>query len=227
MRMISLRLWSMAVLCGAVMASCKSADTGHVRLSEDQVAAENQRRERRRLRLAGFEPLAAVIANGIEVQRVDPMWGLLDYPSVELTRDKSGVVTVALKFWGHEQRQQVAPENWERLAALAPAAFMPADPKALERKYRRVVRKSGYCHGWHLMEASVAGRQLEETVSPCAGALQKAGLDYSEALIRVAIDNIDLCEPDRQAASIEQALSKCGYRLGRPTPQFRQLEQQP
>jgi hypothetical protein len=226
MRTISPRLWSIAVLCSLVVTSCKSADPGYVRPSEAQVVAENERLEQRRLRLAGFEPLVAVIANGIEVQRVDPMWGLLDYPSVELTRDKSGAVTVALKFWGHERRQPVSPENWERLAALAPTAFKPADPKALERQYRRVVRKSGYCHGWHLMEANIAGRHFEETVSPCAGALQKAGLDYSEALIRVAIDNIDLCEPDRQAASIEQALSKCGYKLGRPTPEFRQLEQQ-
>ena len=211
---------------GVTLEKYLGAEIGTLDPAIEKARAENDRVENRRRTLAGFEPLASVAARGLEVQRVNPMWGLLNFPSVELTRNTAHEVSVSLKFWGHEAHKLVDPENWDRLAALAPKAFLSADPKALAAQYRSVTRHAGYCHSWHLIEANIAVRTYQATVSPCAGNLQKAGLAYTEALVRVALDNIDMCEPDRKAPTVDVALSNCGYRFGPPTDAFRQLEEQ-
>jgi len=203
-------------------AGCQSVEPAFVPPTVAERAAEEHRDEQRRLIRAGFAPLEVLAAQGLEVQRVDPMWGLLDYPSVELTRDRAGTVTVRLKYWGHERGQSVPAEVWESLAARAPAAFRPADPEALRRRDREVVRRYGHCHSWHRLEAVLAGAELRITASPCMGDLQRASLAYADALARIAIDYIELCEPARQLDEIYRALEACGRRFGPPTDEYRQ-----
>ena len=193
---------------------CQSVGPGY-----EATAAERAFQEQRRLSRAGFAPLEVLTAQGLEVQRVDPMWDLLDHPSVELTRDRAGTVTVRLKYWGHEREASVPAGIWEGLAARAPAAFRPADPDALRRRDRQ----SGYCHSWHALEAVLAGVEQRITASPCMGDLQRDSLAYADALARVAIDHIELCEPDRQTVDIVRALRDCGRRFGGPTEEYRQL----
>lgn len=55
------------------------------------------------------------------------------------------------------------------------------------------------------------------------GDLQRDSLAYADALARVAIDYIKLCEPDRQTVDIVRALRDCSRRFGGPTEEYRQL----
>lgn len=210
---------SIAVLL--LLTACQTAREPAPAPTPEQVAQAEQD-ERQRLAIAGFEPLSALAARGLEVQRVDPMWGLLDYPAAELTRDAAGAVTISMKYRGHVRTAPVSADVWARFAARAPAAFAPADPRALERKYREVVRRYGYCHGWDNLEAVFGGREQRETVSVCMGDLQKVSVAYGNDLARLAIDHIPLCEPDR-GKDIERALWDCGDRLGQVTPEHKKL----
>lgn len=202
------------------LTSCVVPETVEQFASSSAELAEQAKREDRRLGKAGFEPLATLSAKGVEVLRVDPMWDLLDYPSVELARDRTGTITIFLRFRGHKRSQQVSPETWVRIANLAPQAFAPVDAKRLSQARRKI----GYCHVWHELETNMAGQPMRETVSPCLGQLQKTGVDFAETLARVAIDNIDLCEAERSELSIERALAKCGSKFGPTTENFRLIE---
>lgn len=204
------------------LASCQSAQPVSQPASTGAAVAEKARQEERRLRRAGLEPLALLTTKGLEVQRVDPMWGLLDYPSVELVRDKSGAVVLHFRYWGHQQQHAVSTSDWDRLASMAPRAFAAPDPK----QYRRALRKVGVCHTWHVVETNLDGRQLKERVSYCLGDLQKPGTDYADALARLAIESVPMCVQERSESSVERALSKCAARFGPPTAEHRLLVEQ-
>jgi len=182
-----------------------------------KLAAERQVYEQRRLVKSQFASLDMLVAQGLEVQRVDLMWGLQDFPSVEMTRNRDGVVTIALKYWGHEHRQLLPDQLWDDMAARARVALVPWDSRG-QRSRTRVV---GRCHDWHELEAALDGQQMRVTASPCPGRNRQASLDYANALARIAIDNISICEPDRQAASIPDALAACSRRFGPPTEEYR------
>lgn len=204
-----------------LLSACQSAGGSAPRLTEGQTT-EAQYYERRRLVRAQFDPLTDLAAAGLEVQRADLMWDLLGHPSVELTRDKDLTVRISLKYWGHERTQVVPGEVWAELAAQASDAFVAPDQTTLERRRREV----SYCHSWHELEAVIGGQPMRITASTCLGDLQQASLDYADALARLAIDSIPLCEADRATASIYLALRACGDRFGPPTEQYKEAVQE-
>ncbi|HEY0313316.1 MAG TPA: hypothetical protein VGC56_12570 [Allosphingosinicella sp.] len=199
---------------------CRSDPVLSPQSAADRAAYES-RREARRLAQAGFEPLAALAARSIEVQRVDPTWNLIDYPSVELTRDAQGNAAIALKYLGHVESRRVPAALWDRLSARIPAAFRPADPQAEGRSDRAAVRRGQYCHAWHSLEALSGGRLYRIIATPCMANLQKETLAYTDLLIRAAIDALPLCAPERAVPETDEALAACGHRLGPPTEAFR------
>jgi hypothetical protein len=188
---------------------------------------ERERYERRRLAMAGFETLEALAGRGIEVQRVDPMWGLQEYPSVELRRDASGQVTISLNFWGHTRTVIASSALWERFAARSEEAFAEPDRREAMRRDRQVTRRSGYCHSWHVLELSAGGQFRRITATPCYGDLQATSLAYAEDLARAAIEQVDVCQAERQVVEIAQALWQCGRHFGGPTPEHRLIVDTP
>lgn len=208
--------WLAVVFLALSLASCATDQPVKQPVGVESQSAEKAYREERRLRLAGFEPLEMLTAKGLEVQRVDPMWDLLDYPTVELVRSHDGKVAIFLRYLGREQKGSVNTDEWNRLALMTPGAFTPVTDKAISKHL-----KNSYCHAWHDVEASFAGKTMTARVSPCSGELQKAGLAYAEALFRLAIDSIGMCESERANPDSKRALWDCGRKFAPPTEQYK------
>jgi hypothetical protein len=180
--------------------------------------------QRRMLAKAGFEPLEALARKGIEVQRAAYMIALLDRPSVEIRRTPDGAVVVSLRNLGNEATQALAPQVWTSLAERSGAAFVEPDPAKLRKVYRKLIRRYGYCHSWTDLEALIGGASRRITGSICFRELEAPSLAYADAMARIAVDHISVCEPDRDELDPVEALRKCAGRLGPATPEYRAID---
>ena len=202
-----------ALLIFGIIAGCQPT------ISPELPAGEIEREEQRRLAMADFEPLEILAARGLEVQRVDFLYELFGYPSVELVRTPEGEVTLRLNYLGHTDTAVVEPVVWERLQAMADGgALSPPDQREERRRRRRIFR----CHAWHTVETLIAGRRQRLVPTPCLGDLYERSLAYVDAVGRAAVEHLPRCAPFRSAPT-DDALLNCGRTFGPQTDEYRAL----
>jgi len=179
--------------------------------------------EQRRLLKAGFEPADALVRGNIEVQRAQYIIGLLHVPSVEV-RHVGDTYRVSLNHHGQRATATVKIDDWQHLMGMSRSAFAPLNERAYKRAYRSLIKKAGYCHSWTDIESTQGGviRRLQASI--CFKELQAASLSYSDAIARLAVDNVKECESDRATPDLMDALQTCAERLGPPTSEFRAIE---
>lgn len=183
--------------------------------------AEQAASEQSRLAHAGFEPVDALAARGLEVQRVDFLFDIICcQPSVQLTRDAAGKVTATLHHEGHRETAVVDRRLWDALRTrVAAGALVHPD----QREARRRDRRAGVCHTWHTIEARFGGQRHALVATRCLGDLQARALDYAMALARAAVDTLPRCAPWRGEPLADRALYECAQSFGGPTEAFREM----
>lgn len=184
-------------------------------------AAEEAASVQRRLAYAGFEPIDALVARGLEVQRADFLFDIICcQPSAQLTRDAAGEIVVTLHYQGHRESAVADPRLWDALAARVMAGAL-ARPD--EREARRRIRRVTACHTWHVIEARFGAQRHNLAASRCLGDLQARALDYATAIARAAVDTLPRCGPWRGEPVADRALELCAQSFGGPTEAFREM----
>lgn len=183
--------------------------------------AEEAASERHRLAHAGFEPIDALAARGLEVQRVDFLFDIVCcQPSVQLTRDAAGEIVVTLHYQGHRESALADQRLWDALRARVTTGAL-AHPD--EREARRRDRRINACHTWHTIEAQVGAQRHNLIATRCLGDLQARALDYATAIARAAVNTLPRCEPWRGEPLADRALYECAQTFGGPTEAFREM----
>lgn len=143
----------------------------------------------RRMAMAGFTPLSEMTYGGREVHRVlaiDP-YGIIGLPGIELERHRDGTLTLRAQYRGWAgPAYPVSQDEWDRIAALEPAAYGPPGKSSFKGEPGVVV------HCWSGL--------LEASPDSSAGwwACDKAGTAaqaYGEAVLDLAIRKM-ACPPD-------------------------------
>lgn len=172
-------------LIAGLLAAVAGAGRAAAQIADDAV--------HRRITASGFIPLEEMTFGGRDVRRVLPIdpYGFLPIPGMELERHKDGRATLRAQYRGWTgPAYPVSPDEWDRLAALEPAAFAPPDENSFKSRPGVVV------HCWSgLVEASPS----KGTSWWACNSGTRASQAYTEAVLDLAIKKKGCPSSDKDA----------------------------
>lgn len=167
------------------------------------------------LKEAGWKPLADLAGEGREVIRSASVFNLVSRSYVQVERSGTAVTLTLTDATGRSLTRPLPAERWAALDAARTLALAPIDAKAAERNLRRVIARTGHCHGWSDVETLVAGRAAHAWASECQGDATRAAQALAASVNRTALDLFPECGRAESGREVVSVLSLCLARIER------------